>query len=265
MYGCRPLATTNGATIKRRTHTAGKAATDGSALGQASDRDRDVNHVTQPTQSDRARKSAANRKVAVFVSLVATLSLTILLLAVLKTPPLTDVTWRSLLAVDGPGTLETMFQTQVAAVPGRWRYIYVHHSRTAGGDADALSPDAGDGRPSDPAAATRFADHFVIGNGDGAGDGEVQMTQAWNRQEAVAPPGATLSSTCISICVVGDFGRPDARPTPDQQRQLSLLVEALQARLRIPARAVFVHPELAGPAGVGRGFPTAAFRAGLLP
>ena len=42
------------------------------------------------------------------------------------------------------------------------------------------------------------------------------------------------------------------------------LVTALQARLHIPANAVFVHPNQGTAAGIGRGFPADAFRRQLL-
>jgi N-acetyl-anhydromuramyl-L-alanine amidase AmpD len=213
--------------------------------------------VKQPKPSPRSRKLQANRKVAVFVSLVATVALTSLLLLALATPPLTGSAWRNLFAVDAPESLDAIFQTQVPAAPGRWRYIYVHHSRTTGGDAVSLSTPTGD----NPLA---FSDHFIIGNGDGCVDGEVQMTQAWNHQEGIrnTPPGAKLSSACVSICLIGDFSR--TRPTAAQQRRLTQLVQALQARLHIPAEAVFTHPEVDSPAGIGHAFPASDFRQQLL-
>ena len=217
----------------------------------------DVTLVKQPKPSPRSLKIQANRKVAVFVSLMASMALTSLLLLALYMPPLRSTAWRSLFAVDAPETLDAVFQTEVPAGPGRWRYIYIHHSRTLGGDAVSLSTPGGEG-------TVPFSDHFVIGNGDGCVDGEVQMTQAWNHQEGVSnpPPGAKLSSTCVSICLVGDFSR--TRPTLAQQRRLTQLVQALQSRLHIPAEAVFVRPSVDSPAGAGHAFPAAEFRQQLL-
>ncbi len=223
-------------------------------------RDRDVTHVKQPKPSPRSRKLQANRQVTVFVSLVATVAATSLLLMLLKTPQLTSTTWRTMFAVGAPETLDAIFQTQAAVTPGRWRYIYVHHSGTVGGDAVSLCQRSADG------LTAGFGDHFVIGNGDGCVDGEVQMTQAWNHQDGIRtpPPGARpMSSGCISICVVGDFSR--TVPTAAQQRRLVQLVDALQARLHIPAQAVFVHSKVDAPAGAGHAFPEADFRRQLLP
>ena len=219
--------------------------------------------MKQPPPSPTSRTLQANRQVAVFVSLVAMVSMTVLLLAVLKTPPLTNTVWQTLFAADDvPQSLDAIFQTQAPVAPGRWRYIYVHQSRTLGGDAVSLSQGAGDGTAGETGVGTAapFTDHFVICNGDGGRDGEVQMTQTWNHQKAIdtPPPGATLSSTAISVCVVGDFRH--GRPTADQLRRLGQLVSALQVRLNIPPSAVFVHPNVDTAAGAGHAFPADAFR-----
>ena len=217
--------------------------------------------MKQPTPSPRSRKLKANRHMAVFVSLIATVALTVLLLALLEAPPLSDTAWRSLMAADGsPESLAEVFGTRVPVTPGRWRYVYVHHSHTAGGEATTLSPPGGQ-----PGLSAPFADHFVIGNGQGLNDGEVQMTQAWNRQSAITlpPKGATVSAGCVSICLVGDF--TNAPPTAAQQQALAALVSELQGQLNIPAKAVFAHPEVNTTAGLGRRFPLGSFRNHLLP
>jgi hypothetical protein len=199
-------------------------------------------------------KKNKNRTVAVFVTLVGMVAITSLLLLVLAPPPLTTSMWRSLFALDTPESLDVIFQTQAPVVAGRWRYIYVHHSRTPGGDAVSLAQQSG------------ACDHFVIGNGDGCIDGEIQMTQNWNHQLSITTPpqGASqMDAGCISICVVGDFDR--SLPTPTQQRRLAQLVGTLQGKLRIGAGDVQVYDLAESPAGIGHSFPIAAFRGQILP
>jgi hypothetical protein len=200
------------------------------------------------------KKKSSNRTVAVFVTLVGMVAFTSILLLVLAPPPLTTSMWRSLFALDSPESLDVVFQTQTPVVPGRWRYIYVHHSKTPGGDAVSLAQQGG------------ASDHFVIGNGDGCIDGEIQMTQSWNHQESITTPpqGASqMDGGCISICVVGDFDQ--SLPTPTQQRRLAQLVGTLQGRLRIASGDVQVYDLAASPAGIGHSFPVAAFRSQILP
>lgn len=195
-----------------------------------------------------------NRKVAVFVTLVAMIAFTSILLLVLAPPPLQTLIWRSLFAVDASDSLDAVFQTQTPVTPGRWRYIYVHHSRTSGGDAMGLAQQTG------------ASDHFVIGNGDGCIDGEVQMTQSWNHQQSISTPpqGASqIDPGCISICVVGDFDR--TRPTQTQLRRLGQLVGTLQSRLHITAGDVQVYDLTESAAGIGHSFPIAVFRNEILP
>ncbi|HWP41315.1 MAG TPA: peptidoglycan recognition family protein [Tepidisphaeraceae bacterium] len=176
------------------------------------------------------------------------------LLLALAPAPLTPDASSSLFAVDQPESMDAIFQTQVAARAGRWKYIYIHHSRTASGNAMSLSR-----------GSTGLGDHFVIGNGEGAIDGEIQIGQRWNQQLPADPPaGATgIDPACISVCLIGDFDH--AMPTPTQIRRLGQLVNALQSRFDIPAGKVLMMPQSGGATGIGRHFPTTAFREQLLP
>lgn len=182
------------------------------------------------------------------------LTLTSVLLRAMQGAPLTPDAASSLMASESRSSLNVIFQTQVPSTPNRWKAIFIHHSRTAGGSAATLTPSGGDGS----------GDHFVVGNGDGAVDGEIQFTQRWNLQEPAGPvPGASnIDPTCVSICVVGDFDR--TAPTPTQVRRLEHLVQTLQERFRVPAGQVWLLELPGSPAGVGRYFPATAFQTQLL-
>ena len=202
----------------------------------------------------KAEVAASRRKFVVFLSLVGLLTGTSALLLALAPAPLAPGAASSLFAVGQPESLDAIFDTPAALRDGRWQYVFVHHSQTDGGNAATLgeSPDG-------------LADHFVIGNGDGCGDGEVQIAQRWHRQ---APAGRlpglkSIDPSCVSICLIGDFNR--ARPTPTQILRLSQLVAALQARCGIPAANVHLIEGDGSPAGVGRYFPVQPVRQQLLP
>jgi len=196
----------------------------------------------------------SRRRFIVFTSLIAVLTFTSALLLALAPAPLTPDAASSLFAVDAPSSMDAIFNTEVASPTSRWKYVYIHHSRTPGGNAITLGQQTGG-----------LTDHFVIGNGDGALDGEIQVGQRWNRQLSANPPaGATgIDPTCISICVIGDFDR--TVPTPLQIRRLAQLVGTLQGRYHIGGDKVMVFNQPNTPASSGKYFPLTALREQLMP
>ena len=131
-------------------------------------------------------------------------------LLALEPPPLSVEGYNSLSASDRGPFLDEIFKTAVPARPEQWKFIYIHHSATPAGDARTLAR-----------AGSGLCDHFVIGNGDGCQDGEIQVGPRWNHQQAPAAPLGVdhIEPTCISICLVGDFDH--SMPTPVQLRRLT--------------------------------------------
>ena len=204
----------------------------------------------------RKASSTARRRFTVLVSLIGVLTFTSALLLALAPAPLNPQASSSLFAIDAPQSLDVLFDSpNVPVQAGRWHYIYLHHSQSVSGNAQILA-EQGSG----------LCDHFVIGNGDGCGDGEVQVGQRWTQQlEPGKAPGANwmLRSDCISICLIGDFNQ--TRPTPTQQRRLIQLVSTLQGRLQIPRSRVLFDVKTAGPVGVGGYFPERDVYSQILP
>jgi N-acetylmuramoyl-L-alanine amidase-like protein len=196
---------------------------------------------------------SAKRRVVVLVSLVGVLTLTSALLLAIAPAPLSTQTAASLLAVDDARSIDDIFDLPTSQM-ATWNYIYIHQSATAGGSADTLK-----------GSDATLADHFVIGNGEGAGDGEIQVGVRWKQQlQAGRIPGAAyIDRTCLSICLVGDFS--DDAPKATQERQLVQLVTALQNRLHIPASRVSFFTNSNTVAGVGAAFPAKDFRKQILP
>jgi hypothetical protein len=198
------------------------------------------------------------RGVTVFLSLMAVLALTGLLLQAMKRKPMQQDAAETLFAFDPSDSIDSIFRMQTPIGPGRWQYLYIHHSKTVGGNALQL----GNGPHG-------VGDHFIIGNGDGLVDGELQISQLWSHQQSALSPAGNVKvqPNCISICLVGDFdGKP---PTPMQLGRLGQLVQALQERFRIPAtRVEWLNDGPGGtsisPAGIGHLFPAAAFHDQLM-
>ena len=193
----------------------------------------------------------SQRSLIVFTGILGVLTVTSALLLALAPAPLAQAPVNSLFAVDSPKTLDAIFDTATRVRPGRWKYIYIHHSQTIGGDALSI-------------ANGEIGDHFVIGNGDGTVEGEIEIGSRWNQQNSALPPrGAKVDPMCISICVVGDFDR--TVPTPTQLRRLAQLVGALQGQLHISRENVILVDQPHTPGGTGKYFPAAALRSQLLP
>ncbi len=194
------------------------------------------------------------RRFFVFVSLVAFVSATAALLLALAPQPLAPDLPQTLAAVESPDGMEQIFQTDAPVNRAGWKYIYIRHSKTPSGDAVSLTGGRGDP-----------GDHFVICNGKGAADGEIQLTPRWLAQLSALPPAGaeSIDPACISICLIGDHDR--TQPTPIQLRRLSRLVTTLQSQLRLPARNVIVQTTPGSPATAGGKFPVADFRSRILP
>jgi hypothetical protein len=196
----------------------------------------------------------AHRKLIVFSTLLGVLSLTSALLMALAPAPLVPDAATSLFAVDEPRSMDVIFETKAPLIAGRWKYVYIHHTQTPAGNAMTLGH-----------ATDGMGDHFLIGNGDGLLDGEIQIGQRWNQQQVALPPGGAkaIDAACISIGLVGDFDK--TVPTPTQLRRLSQLVGALQGELHVVKNDVLVIESPKSAAGIGRYFPKSAFRNQLLP
>jgi len=185
--------------------------------------------------------------------LVGVLTLTSALLLAISPPSLLPESSSSLSAIERDQLTDAVFRTEAVSQPGRWQYIYVHQSHAAAGDARSMITSDGN-----------LPDHFVIGNGNGATDGELLISQRWNHQQAAAPAGVDkIDPACISICVIGDLDR--ASPTTAQMSRLAQLVNALQGQLRIGGEHLVLLNQPGSASGIGQNFPTDAFREQILP
>jgi hypothetical protein len=133
--------------------------------------------------------------------------------------------------------------------PRAWTAIIVHHSATSAGNAASM--DAHHRRVRRMPRGLAY--HFVIGNGRGLGDGEIEVGPRWTHQQ----PGAHVASTlrdastraiwdevAIGIVLVGNF--EDSSPTERQLAALDELVGALRRRFHIERARVFGHGEIEG-------------------
>ena len=142
-----------------------------------------------------------------------------------------------------------------------WRYIVVHHSATPNGNARGFDEFHRRRRH----MAHGLAYHFVIDNGNGGGNGLIEVGPRWKEQW---PGGHTanrlMNEIGIGICLVGNFEK--SQPTKQQMESLVVLAKLLQDMCNIPDRNVILHRHVAqrGTLCPGRKFPWEKLRKMLL-
>jgi hypothetical protein len=154
--------------------------------------------------------------------------------------------------VDNP---EDLFSPPKADRP--WKYVVLHHSATPSGGYDEI-----DREHRKVLGWSGCAYHFVIGNGTGSPDGQIEVAQRWVEQKHGVhcrdARVADVNEYGIGICLVGDLDK--APPTPRQVAAAKALVAYLGDRYEIPAEHIGPHAQLAGSAAAcpGKNFPAQA-------
>lgn len=124
-----------------------------------------------------------------------------------------------------------------------WRTITIHHSATLEGNAGSFD------RNHRKRGMGGLFYHFVIGNGTGSGDGEIEVGTRWKKQAQVNRPND------IQICLVGDFERENI--SDKQLDRLIKLITVLREEYNIPLNNIRKHNSIRGKhtACPGRSFP----------
>ena len=123
--------------------------------------------------------------------------------------------------------------------PGRWQYIVIHHSGVDTGTFKAMDQYHREVRHME----NGLAYDFVIGNGNGMGDGEIAVSRRWTQQlDGGHLASEAQNKVALGICLVGNFD--ERRPTPRELDGLRALVEALMVRCKLTPRAVKTHQQI---------------------
>jgi len=128
--------------------------------------------------------------------------------------------------------IEKAIHSEAAQSPERWNRIEVYYSGTKAGNIEQLTSLSGLPGSED------INCHFVICNGLGGGDGQIQPTEKWQNQWSITP-GRTWygSSRTIRICVIAN-GRT-CPPTDCQIKRIEQLVEGLHRRFVISTESIY--------------------------
>jgi len=124
-------------------------------------------------------------------------------------------------------SVDHVVQSKACQAPHRWNSIEIFFSGTKRGSLQQ------------PAGAVDMNCHFVICNGIGAGDGEIQASEAWQKQWSIRPSRTWQGSDkTIRICLIGDG--VNTLPTNYQLKRLETLLEALCRKFGISAESVYL-------------------------
>lgn len=211
------------------------------------------------TASSSSPRGCGRRSRIVWASLAGSMTAVTALLLALdggSAPRLDGFALPALAATAAPTSIEAVFDTREPVENGRWQAIVIDHSGSAYGTPESLDEQH-------RALGLRgLGSDFIIGNGNGMGDGEIHVGYRWLAQQPGAhtagADGEWYNRHAIGITLVGDGSR---RPYTDaQMTRLLDLVAALAREYQIPSHKILLHADVAPVAGPGRYFPDAAFR-----
>jgi hypothetical protein len=121
--------------------------------------------------------------------------------------------------------------SRVAQSPERWNRIEIYYSGTKSGNIEQLA------RSNGLKSSVDLNCHFVICNGFGGYDGQIQPTEKWQRQWSSIPDNTwNGSDKTIRICIIAD-GK-STHPTDCQLKRIQVLVEALCKKFYIPFTSI---------------------------
>lgn len=129
-----------------------------------------------------------------------------------------------------------------------WRHIVIHHTASSRDSVESINQ----------AHLKRGWEgvgyHFVIGNGNGMADGEIEPTFRWKTQMHGAHAGnEEYNQHGIGICLVGNF--EDTHPSAAQLAAVKRLVGVLKTQYEIKSANVVGHKTVKSTACPGKHFP----------
>lgn len=152
-------------------------------------------------------------------------------------------------------SINVIYSTPTPVTRGQWDSIVIHHSGSGFGTPESIESQQRD------RGIQSLGYHFLVGNGNGIGDGELHVGMRWLRQNpgahAVGPRADQLNQRAIGICLVGNGERSGF--TDGQIDRLVELVASLSVKLGIPRDRIYLQSDVADVRNPGRFFPTASF------
>jgi hypothetical protein len=126
-----------------------------------------------------------------------------------------------------------------------WQYVVVHHTATNSGSVDSIHESHLKNKDRNGNPWLGIGYHFVIGNGNGMPDGEIEPTFRWRQQLHGAHAGSidpVYNQKGIGVCLVGDFD--NYPPTAAQRAAVKRLVTTLRDAYAISSDRVLGHKDV---------------------
>ena len=138
----------------------------------------------------------------------------------------------------------------------QWNSIVIHHTATTRGNVESIHAAHLKRKDSQGNYWLGIGYHFVIGNGNGMGDGAIEPTFRWRQQLHGAHAGNNEHNQHgIGIALVGNFEKHS--PSAAQLVAIKRLVRTLQRTYSISGKKVIGHREIKATACPGKFFPMA--------
>jgi hypothetical protein len=141
------------------------------------------------------------------------------------------------------------------SAPARqWTWIVIHHTASSHGSVESINAAHLQRRDRNGNPWKGIGYHFVIGNGNGMDDGEIEPTFRWRGQLPGAHAGDDdHNQHGIGIALVGNFEL--APPSAAQMAAVKRLVTVLRTRYGIETSNVLRHGDIKATACPGKYFP----------
>jgi len=131
--------------------------------------------------------------------------------------------------------IEEVVFSRAAQLPDHWGRIEIYYSGTKAGNIEQLASLRGLANPEDVNC------HFVVCNGLGGDDGQIQSTERWQRQWSIIPDQSWYGSErTIRICVIAD--EQTSCPTNFQINRTEALTEQLSEKFNIHPKDNIEYP-----------------------
>ncbi len=146
--------------------------------------------------------------------------------------------------------------------PRDWKYIVLHHTASDAGNVESIHNQHLKNKDKNGKHWLGIGYHFVIGNGQGMDDGEIEPTFRWKQQMPGAHAGVTeYNQRGVGIVLVGNFEK--STPTPRQLKSVKELVSILAREYAIDAEHVIGHGDVKATECPGQFFPLSNVRASV--